>query len=109
MIMGVHYIETFNIPGVQQLGIEDYEDGRSMECHFMPEKAKMRYNLWCGGCGIGATNTIEDARKKLHRYAQVELEKKRRDLVSQLGVVSKSAGLLAGNDSFVLGTFKVSP
>lgn len=90
--MSIIYIERFEIDG-GTWGIEDFEDGRPAEDHFMADRQTTRYKCWHNGCGIGNFKTLDLARRAIVDYALHKAEKKRdeaaRSLADSIGVIDK--------------------
>lgn len=102
--MSVRYRDSFKING-RLYGIEDYEDGK--KDHFMPDKAKQRFHLWAGGCGIGGADTIERARELLHGYVTSHLRAERAGFRERADAADRCLSKL-GDDMWGLARFQVS-
>ena len=76
----VAFIETYDMLG-SKYSIEDLEDGRPMEEHFMGGDARQRFSCWVGGCGIGQFDTLEEARTRIRDHVLREARKKRGDAI----------------------------
>ncbi len=84
----VAFIETYDILG-SRFSIEDLEDGRPMDEHFMGGDARWRFSCWRGGCGIGQYDTLEGARTRIRNYVLTAAAKRRREAVlSQQAAIS---------------------
>lgn len=102
-----NYVERYNIPGLNNIGIEDHA---IVGDHFMPDKAlqhNIRFQVWSGGCGVGSLSnpsTMSEARAYAHNYAISRLDAQISSLKSQLKIVEDSREAL-GDDPFYLGKF----
>jgi hypothetical protein len=106
--MSITYRETFNIPGLPKVGIEDFEQEGD---HFFPEdyasgKAK-RFQLWCGGGGFGQASHIDEARAKVHAYAAQRLTREITQMSIALALYVTTNDQLGG-DVFNLARFRVN-
>jgi hypothetical protein len=101
------YIEQFRIDD-QTYGIEDYQDGRPMDEHFMGHNYKKgkdtRYHLWRNGCGFGRATTLKRARQLVFDFAKENLISKRNKARSEFDRADTILDAL-GNDSARLFRF----
>lgn len=90
----VDYAEKYTINRVVY-GIEDHGDRADVVA---------RFQMWRGGCGIGHTETMDEARKLIHAYARNQL---RMEIQSYSEIVDRAdtAYRRLGDDPFYLGKF----
>jgi hypothetical protein len=98
----ITYLESYLIPGLGELNIEDYNQSGD---HFMPEKKHKRFQCWSGGCGIGQYDTLDVARQNLFRYARDTLLNKESTLIENLHEIRDSLDKLSKHDHFKLARF----
>lgn len=63
------------------------------------------FSVWNGGCGIGHTETIEQARNKIYEYAKNKINSKIEKLKSELESLEKTIELV-GTEAENLDNFK---
>lgn len=99
------YIESFNIPGVKNFGIEDrYAEHDPSKPAWPRVDDQKRYQVWAGGCGIGTASSLEEAREMIHGYAMKQISADlttHRQKIDQLEWTANSLGV----DPFYLGRF----
>lgn len=100
------YVESFVIPGIGFLAIEDQQrEGTPSEKR--PYKiGKKQYACWFEGSVIGSEDSIYEARRTLHSFICKRIREKQRLLKTQLDDLDKSHNRLEG-DVFHLGKFLI--
>ncbi len=83
-------IETFTIP---------------QDCRYVIDKDEKGFHVWCGGCGIGHGDTIDEARDIIFKHTTDTINRKiaalKEDLISCNTVLAT-----LDNDKFNIARFK---
>lgn len=95
--MSIKYIESFTIPGLPVMGIQDVK-------HMLAPGEN--FYCWAGGCGVGGDVSLEAARLRLYTYAKANLAHMHGNHERMLAIVDGSLAALGENDVFQLGVFK---
>jgi hypothetical protein len=97
----VDYAEAYQING-HSYGIEDYKKPGD---HFMPDRPHKRFALWHGGCGIGGSEDLDEARKLLYEHALSQVRAEYHGHQERMAAANRAMEKL-GNDPFNLGRFR---
>ena len=99
----VKYVESFKVPGLGVLGIEDRKDSSYRVA------VGLRYQLWCNGSGIGGETSVKAARETLAHHAYRNLSLEKCNLLSRLEAVNGSMRLLLELCPTRISEFQVDP
>jgi hypothetical protein len=106
--VSVPYIETFQIAGVTY-GVEDFQDGRPAEEHFMSknQRPSHRYKPWANGCGIAqGFATLDEARMSIYAHAKKRVGDRYLRLTKELEDLSLTRSKLAPESPFSILDFR---
>jgi hypothetical protein len=108
--MSVVYVETYKINGVE-FGIEDHKDGAPADDHFFHDHflkgRTKRFHCWRGGCGIGESHSLNEARLIIRDYALKRETEKRDVALDEARNCSAVVDTLGSGDIFHLAKFLV--
>lgn len=86
-------IESFDVPHLRNLWIEDFEDGKpnhSALINVYIAGLCNRFRVWSGGVNIGNVGTIGEARSVLHSFAEQTLQEKQENYKENLREVEQA-------------------